>query len=400
MDDGHFLYQKIRSRVGISFITICVFSISFFCGGMTSSFAQSACEGFDYQGVYYEADVYGGLCWMRSNLRSSFYNDGTKIPLAVTYLQNADYLEQDGRLYDWTSASRVSDAAEVGPLQGVCPDGWRLPTLADFSSLVATCGAEKLLSPTRWLSGNSAVSTDAGFLAYPSGWRTPSGRYVGQSLETFFWTSDVRDTGIVAAGFGFACPELVVREVSAVAALSVRCVRDGAVPIPDTLSVTVTPDESLLYTCGDTMELSYQATVTGARTYTFKWSVNGADSVSQTGSVFVARLCPSATTTYYVKCEARCVEDPTRVLRDSVSSKLNPFYVPSMTVCTDCEAGKVMITSVSSVYSASWRNEDEEVVSRTKTTGSKVSLAAGTYHIVLTNRTSNCQVTLRDIVVP
>ena len=81
----------------------------------------------------------GNLIWMTENLRYSesgskghWYNDE----------DNADNLS--GRL--WPHLKKFPEAQLPwnmdlqGSVQGICPDGWRLPTNKDFSSLVQAAG--------------------------------------------------------------------------------------------------------------------------------------------------------------------------------------------------------------------------------------------------------------------
>lgn len=86
-------------------------------------------------GRTYKTTVINGLEWMAENLNyvvdSSFcYND------------ESAYCEKYGRLYRWesamaldTTAIRVRQWTEGKKYQGVCPQGWHLPTLEELRTL-------------------------------------------------------------------------------------------------------------------------------------------------------------------------------------------------------------------------------------------------------------------------
>ena len=112
----------------------------------------------------------GNLIWMTENLRYSesgskghWYNDE----------DNADNLLY-GRLYTFEEVSGGTAPLEYGSqgsVQGICPDGWRLPTNKDFSSLVqAADGINNLKLSTTALWDNSTLPTaSSGFNAVPGG---------------------------------------------------------------------------------------------------------------------------------------------------------------------------------------------------------------------------------------
>jgi len=90
----------------------------------------SACPDQIYDvanGITYNIVELAGLCWIKENLRSTKYADGSDIPFAQPYYQvlypDVAQNETDfGLLYDWYSAAKVTRS-----VQGICPNGWRLP---------------------------------------------------------------------------------------------------------------------------------------------------------------------------------------------------------------------------------------------------------------------------------
>lgn len=186
----------------------------------------------DLEGNVYHTIRIGGQCWMRENLRATLFADGGLIALSDSALLDSPCLYYPagdsanasvyGCLYNWSAASNKSTLLDAlnGTLQGACPDGWHLPSDAEWSQLVGylsqqpicVCGtghdniAKSLASQTGWntvqLSGaDCAVGKDlernnvSGFTAMPAGvfYQTPAN--FGNSAG--FWTSTPGSKGII-----------------------------------------------------------------------------------------------------------------------------------------------------------------------------------------------------------
>ena len=88
----------------------------------------------DYDGNVYETVVIGTQTWMKENLRSQHYANGSTIDEAYAYDDNESYVGDYGRLYTWNAVMKLSK----NPLeraQGVCPDGWHVPSKAEGITL-------------------------------------------------------------------------------------------------------------------------------------------------------------------------------------------------------------------------------------------------------------------------
>ena len=96
----------------------------------------------------YATLLLGSQCWMKQNLRTTHFADGTEIPKggisSSSYIQPF-YYEPDsniatyGRLYNWVAAMHGSPSSSANPsgVQGVCPDGWHLPSDAEWTQLTS-----------------------------------------------------------------------------------------------------------------------------------------------------------------------------------------------------------------------------------------------------------------------
>ena len=132
----------------------------------------------DVDGNVYHTVKIGKQVWMKENLRTTHYADGTEIAsweFAKTmapwrYCPNEDYSNVNtfGYLYNWSAVMHAGAErnSSSGNVKGICPDGWHVPSKSEFDELVAYC--EKLSERKKTYSTCSA-------LAAPDGWEwTPT----------------------------------------------------------------------------------------------------------------------------------------------------------------------------------------------------------------------------------
>lgn len=177
----------------------------------------------DYDGNQYGTVKIGTQCWMNKNLRTSHFADGTSIPYCNSmYLSGPLYSAPDGSstatatygfLYNIEAAMNGASASSANPsnVQGVCPNGWHLPSKAEWTQLVNHlkrydeywCGdnntyiAKSLASTTGWTSStlpcaignNPSDNNYTGFGALPAGNREVGEGYHGFGYEAYFWTT-------------------------------------------------------------------------------------------------------------------------------------------------------------------------------------------------------------------
>ncbi|MBR6944077.1 MAG: fibrobacter succinogenes major paralogous domain-containing protein [Fibrobacter sp.] len=184
-------------------------------------------------GKVYKTTQIGGKTWMAENLNyfdiegaaSSIKNDWC-------YWDKPENCESAGRLYTWKVAKRV------------CPEGWRLPTKADWESLLQEVGADslneilwkgssKLKSVNGWENGGSGTD-DFGFTAVPAGMkfttRTQDG-FTYHGCSSLMWAATEADGGAadsLAYHMYLDCSNdnAIVNTVRKINGLSVRCVKD------------------------------------------------------------------------------------------------------------------------------------------------------------------------------
>src|SRR6056297_3339950 len=112
----------------------------------------------DYDGNWYHTVPIGNQCWMKENMRVTHYEDGTEIShvtgdtewdnltetdKAWCYYDNSDSLGNIyGALYTWAAAMNGAASSNDNPsgVQGVCPDGWHLPSDEEWKELEMELG--------------------------------------------------------------------------------------------------------------------------------------------------------------------------------------------------------------------------------------------------------------------
>ena len=113
-----------------------------------------------------------------------------------------------GRLYKWSAAVGKSEeecgfaslcSLVLDTIQGVCPDGWHLPSRAEYVALINDVGGLSVVgkgfrSGSTWKrSAELGYGTDEfGFSALPVGYRHYNEGYDGAGSSTFFWSSTER----------------------------------------------------------------------------------------------------------------------------------------------------------------------------------------------------------------
>ncbi len=202
-------------------------------------------DATDIEGNVYKTVVIGGQVWFRENLRTTRFANGDAIPTgfddtAWMNLSTPGYaqapgtkLEEDGLHYNWYAAS---DA------RGLCPEGWTVPTEADWETLEVTIGmdaataakdgwrhtayeGEKLKSKERGFGG----SDEFGFSVLPSGERMKdNGTFNNVTNYAYIWTVTINPKNAMQAYrriFRSNYRNLNKQPIKFTAGCNVRCIK-------------------------------------------------------------------------------------------------------------------------------------------------------------------------------
>lgn len=188
-------------------------------------------EAVDCEGNVYQSVRIGCDCWTQRNLESTKYSDCIDIPDVYEY---ASWKHPDtmanvaiyGRHYTFEAAVRDSSDNGHGHIQGICPDGWYLPTPEKFAGLNVYDSAS-LKSPHYWIDGGGHNST--GFSALPAGFfNGEKNRFEGLLTETYFWSSQIVDGAVGESLFLLRhhCDEVLEVLTYDGLGYSIRCIKE------------------------------------------------------------------------------------------------------------------------------------------------------------------------------
>ena len=202
----------------------------------------------DIDNNVYNTILIGTQCWMKENLKTTRFTNGTAISqgsgtstmeVAYWYYPANNSLNMDtyGLLYNWNAV-----------MQGICPIGWHVPSDEEWKQMEISVGmswsdannsgyrgdiAARLSGDIGWLSsgaantpGNlsAAYRNSSGFSALPAGARTDP-NYFG--YEASFWSSTANDSNYAWHRILFFNLAGVQRLASAKSrGYSVRCIKD------------------------------------------------------------------------------------------------------------------------------------------------------------------------------
>ena len=201
----------------------------------------------------------GTQCWMKENLRTTRYANGTSIALgsstssttAYRYYpdNNSSNVSTYGYLYNWKALMGNSSSSSANPsgVQGICPTGWHVPSDAEWTQLTDyvsgqsqyVCGvsnsliAKALASTTGWQSSsqicavgnNPSFNNTTGFSALPAGGYF--GYYLNFGDDAYFWSATEYDYGnSYYRAFSYNDANVNRHYSNKYYGFSVRCVRD------------------------------------------------------------------------------------------------------------------------------------------------------------------------------
>jgi len=272
----------------------------------------------DYAGYTYPVVEINGRCWLAENLRA-------EIGEAVPYDGKAANKEKFGLLYSWTDAlnghaTKETDPCNVDFVQGACPQGWALPSAADFDALLAFAHSiEGIRSDNSMYWFPQYLGTNAtSFDERGGGLFTSSlNRFEELMSAAYFWTSeailnpDAYNEGMALAFVDeYYCDKFIQKVLPQSNKLSVRCIRTtphGVEPPATSFTLEVNgPDKiSICESSTTPVSATYTAVLDPAiATATYQWYVNGTAVNGAQSATFVKDYTTADEGTAVIKCEA------------------------------------------------------------------------------------------------
>ena len=177
-------------------------------------------EPIEFAGKTYNTVQIGDQCWLKENLNYETAN-------SWCYDNNSTNCETYGRLYTWSAAMNGSTTPGA---QGICPDGWHIPTLADFETLEAYVDdkAAALINEIEALNYIPSVAqNETSFSALFAGIRYYFGYFNNLGYNTFFWSStEYNSASAYSVSLGYNYSDVDLNDRVKGSGFSVRCVQD------------------------------------------------------------------------------------------------------------------------------------------------------------------------------
>jgi uncharacterized protein (TIGR02145 family) len=150
--------------------------------------------------------VIGTQTWIAENL--NYDVGGSKC-----YNNQESNCDTYGRLYDWSTAmgfdascnSTTCSGQVETPHQGICPDGWHIPSNAEWTTLInyvesekgcSSCAGTHLKTTSGWSSYSGIVNLDSyGFSALPGGGGYSDGYFNDVGYYGRWWSASEYNSG-------------------------------------------------------------------------------------------------------------------------------------------------------------------------------------------------------------
>jgi uncharacterized protein (TIGR02145 family) len=169
--------------------------------GTDYTFRTDPATILDYDNNVYNVVRIGTQLWLKENLKTTRFKNGTSIPLTAAEaawagLTTSGYCWYDnddsnkavyGALYNWF-------AVKTGNL---CPTGWHVAnddtewiTLETYLGGASPAGGKlKETGTTHWLSPNTGATNETGFTSLPGGYRHADGSFSDMGYNGYWWSS-------------------------------------------------------------------------------------------------------------------------------------------------------------------------------------------------------------------
>jgi uncharacterized protein (TIGR02145 family) len=196
--------------------TVCAISVDTVMIGFADT--TQSCPGIPsvtYEGQTYTTVLIGAQCWLKENLNVGtmiISNTGGQLQTdngvieKYCYGNNAVNCDTYGGLYEWNEAMQYVTTEGA---QGICPDGWHIPTdeqwtmLTNFLGGSGVAGGKMKSTGTiedgtgLWYEPNMGATNESGFTGLPGGFRKhDNGDTDGLGWYGYFWSSSQKNTNI------------------------------------------------------------------------------------------------------------------------------------------------------------------------------------------------------------
>ena len=194
----------------------------------------------------------GTQCWLAENLNiaTAEADKGDCSGYGSKYCpsNHSPYCDTYGGLYQWATmmCGEASSDFEPSGVQGICPNGWHIPSDNEWKTLEMNQGMSQATADlVDWrgddegskLAGNAALWVDgaldghanfgtSGFVVLPAGYRETDGMYGNLGTFAYVWSSLESDDSAWRRRLGYTYTDVYRGTYGKLCSLSVRCLKD------------------------------------------------------------------------------------------------------------------------------------------------------------------------------
>lgn len=196
-------------------------------------------------GNVYSTKKIGNQCWMTENLNIGLMINGIEeqydngVIEKYCYLDNPSNCDNNGGLYQWDEMMQyVHDTA----IQGICPDGWIIPSDADWKILEGIVDSQYGVGDPVWdglgwrgddAGTNLKQGGSSGFEAMLAGNRNNDGTFSNLGFYANIWASaEINMTDTWYRSLGVSFPNVYRASFAKAYGFSVRCMQNLGPPAP------------------------------------------------------------------------------------------------------------------------------------------------------------------------
>jgi uncharacterized protein (TIGR02145 family) len=194
----------------------------------------------DYDGNVYSIVEIGTQTWMVENLKVTHYRNGKPIDNVI---DNNDWTTLTSGAFCWYN-NEISNKNTYGALynwfalndsRNIAPDGWHVPTDADWTTLTTFLGGEneaggkmKEIGTTHWVTPNTGANNISGFSAIASGERDfYNGTFYNLGYSGTWWSSnEIYFSNALFRNLFYTFSYIFPSNQDKKSGYSVRCVKD------------------------------------------------------------------------------------------------------------------------------------------------------------------------------
>lgn len=343
----------------------------------------------DIDGNVYSTVQVGEQCWMRENMRTTRYADGTAIACSSTgsittayrYYPNHDSanVATYGYLYNWFAVMNYVNSSNLTSsiVQGVCPNGWHVPSDSDWVQLLYYVNSQNIYgchnnsnniskavaSTTGWnissiecATGYNQSSNDAtGFSIFPAGcFRIGYQSRIGEAA--YLWSATEYSENS-AYGTYVDFNDTIMRRVINLfkdAGLTVRCLRDN-VPCGGSYSSVVIIDTTVC--------MGSQVTFTSSgdtNTTSYIWYSDGVEITGENEADLTVNFDVAGTYLYVVKAfnSEGCVSVDSILINVSEPPATPQITVDNQVICNGGQITLMVTNPDNNAFYTWYRNGD------------------------------------------